>query len=109
MLSIPALSLSFSFSVLHDPTFKTAPPSPPSCSRAHLPLMPIVLSSLSLSSYFSLLLLHSLSLLSLCVFVSLSVNLSQLNLLNLALNYSVTFSLQHTFWYTSRMCNSLPS
>lgn len=107
MLSIPALSLSFSFSVLHDPTFKTAPPSPPSCSRAHLPLMPIVFSSPP--SYFSLLLLHSLSLLSLCVFVSLSVNLSQLNLLNLALIYSVTFSLQHTFWYTSRMCSSLPS
>lgn len=100
-------SLSFSFSVLHDPTFKTAPPSPPSCSRAHLPLMPIVLSSPL--SYFSLFLLHSLSLLSLCVFVSLSVNLSQLNLLNLALIYSVTFSLQHTFWYTSRMCSSLPS
>lgn len=95
-------TLSFSFSVLHDPTFKTAPPSPPSCSRAHLPLMPIVLSSPP--SYFSLLLLHSLSLLSLCVFVSLSVNLSQLNLLNLALNYSLSLSLCNTPFGTQVEC-----
>lgn len=107
MLSIPALSLflflcasrshlqncsSFSSFLL-----ARAPSADAYCS---------LLSSLILLSALASL---SLSLLSLCVFVSLSVNLSQLNLLNLALIYSVTFSLQHTFWYTSRMCSSLPS
>lgn len=76
MLSIPALSLSFSFSVLHDPTFKTAPPSPPSCSRAHLPLMPIVLSSLSQFILLSALASLSLPPLTVCVCVSFSQSLS---------------------------------
>lgn len=108
MLSIPALSLSLSLSLCF-----TIPPSKLllllSFLLARAPSADAYCSLLSTLILLSALASLSLSLLSLCVFVSLSVNLSQLNLLNLALIYSVTFSLQHTFWYTSRMCSSLPS
>lgn len=113
MLSLPALSLSFCFSLsfafslcAHDSTFKTASP-PPSCSRARsLPglslLMPIVLllPGLLFASH-RIILLSVLSPPSLCrVCVSVNLSTDSWTLLNYSLlKLSLSLSLQHT-WYT---------